>query len=148
MPNQYSDFETGVVINVENDTALVELNIQAACDSCGARFVCMPDGSGKKRLTVANPLHAKIGNKVAIGETSQFLLKLSALQYGIPLVGFLMGIFLFHYGHIAVNGIPPEVSAFIGGLIGLFTGALISRWWANRIVATGRSFFSIYKILS
>jgi len=141
-----ADFETGVVINVQGDNAVVELNLNVGCEACGARIVCLPDGSGRKRLNVANPIHAKIGNTVMISETSQFLLKLSALQYGVPLLGFLAGIFLIYYSGFGFGGIPPEVTAFSGGIIGLFLSAFLSRHWAHHLAETGHSFFSIQKI--
>jgi positive regulator of sigma E activity len=148
MPDNYDDFETGVVIKLQGDTALVELNIKTACESCGARVICAPDGSGKKRLYVANPIHAKIGNIVAISETSGFLLKLSALQYGLPLIGFVTGIFTVYYSGINISGVPPEVTSFSAGLIGLLLASYISRGWAQRLADTGHSFFSIQKIIS
>jgi positive regulator of sigma E activity len=148
MSEQFSDLETGTVIGVEGDCALVELSVQAACDACGARVICVPDTSGRRRIKVSNPLNAQIGNRVAISEASQFLLKLSVLQYGIPLLGFLVGIFSIHFSNMSLNGIPDEVIAFLGGVAGLIGGAFFSRYWANRIAEQDSHFFTICKIFT
>ncbi len=150
MPEIYRDqeeFETGVVTGVQGDEAIVTLNLQQACASCGARILCVPDNTGKRILRVANPLHANVGSRVAIAEQSGFLLKLSALQYGIPFIGFLTGIFLLYFTQVSVASIPPELIMFFGGLIGLFCGAVISRQLADKIAGSGETFFEIARIL-
>ena len=89
------EIETGIVTDLQNGCALVELNLQAACENCGAKVLCVPDENGKRSLKVSNPVNAQIGERVAISESGDFLLKVSAIQYGIPFIGFLLGIFIF-----------------------------------------------------
>ena len=80
MANRSSENEIGVVTALRENEAIVELSLQESCDSCGARFICVPDQSGKRQLRAANPLNAAVGSHVTIIEKSNFLLKVSFLQ--------------------------------------------------------------------
>lgn len=144
-PDQ-EEFEAGVVTGIQGDDALVKLNLQPACEACGARLLCIPDDSGNRILRAANPLHAAVGSRVAIAEQGGFLLRLAALQYGIPFIGFLAGIFIIYALKINLNPLPPELTMFIGGLTGLFSGALNSWKLAGKIAGSGKTFFEIVKI--
>jgi positive regulator of sigma E activity len=148
MYSRHSENETGLVVALEGDQALVELAEQSACQSCGARILCVPDAKGKRRIKVSNPLRAQVGNRVEITEASQFLLKLSAMQFGIPLIGFLAGLYLIHLSGLSIDNIPSEVIAFSGGLLGLAAGALLSRYWAGRMANQEQHFLSIHRIIS
>lgn len=147
MSRDQEEFETGIVTDIQGEEALVQLNLQEACETCGARLLCVPDNSGKRILRVANPIHARVGSRVAISEQSGFLLKLSVLQYGIPFIGFLSGIFLLYFTGVTVAALPPELIMFSGGLVGLFLGAVISRRLAGKIAGSGETFFEIARIL-
>ena len=148
MTNRTSETENGVITSVENQDAIVELSIQEACQSCGARMVCVPDSAGKRQLKAANPLEARVGDRVAITEKSNFLLTVSFLQYGIPFLGFLTGIFSFYFIDLEAIPLPLELMWFIGGLIGLALGAFISRYYIEKLAEAGGSFFTISKILN
>ena len=143
-----AEFETGVVTGVNDGFATVELNLQPACENCGAKVVCVPDQNGKRSLKVANPLHANVGSRVAISESSDFLLKVSMAQYGIPFTGFILGILILYLLNISIAGIAPELILFAGGLAGLGLSALISRLLTQRLAEGNRSFFTVTKILS
>ena len=141
------EIETGIVTDLQNGNAFVELNLQAACENCGAKVLCVPDQNGKRSLKVSNSLHAQIGERVAISESGDFLLKVSAIQYGIPFIGFLLGIFIFYFINLNIAGIPSELIYFIGGMIGLGLSAMISRRAAQNMAESNRSFFAITKIV-
>jgi positive regulator of sigma E activity len=127
MTSRSSEMETGFVTSIQDSDAIVELSIQESCESCGARLVCVPDQSGKRRLRAANPIGAKVGSQVNITEKSNFLLKVSFLQYGIPFLGFLLGIFL---------------------ITGMMIAALISRYFVEKLAKGNSTFFEISKILN
>ena len=141
------EIETGIVKELQNGNAVVELNLQAACENCGAKVLCVPDENGKRALKVSNPLNAQIGERVAISESGDFLLKVSGIQYGIPFIGFLLGIFLFYFLNLNIAGIPNELIYFIGGMIGLGLSAMISRKAAQNMAGSNQSFFAITKII-
>lgn len=142
-----AEVEIGIVTAIRDNDAIVELSIEKSCESCGARLVCMPDQNGKRRLKAANPLKAEIGSKVTITEQGNFLLKVSFLQYGIPFLGFLVGIFLLYSSDFSVNKIPQELLIFLGGIAGMMISALISRLLTEKLAEGNSTFFEISKIL-
>ena len=147
LKQEYDEFETGTVVGLDGDAAIVELSMQPACESCGARMVCTPDQNGNKSMKVANKLGAGVGSKVTIGESTNFLLKMSALQYGLPFLGFMLGILILYTIDFHLANIPQELLFFIGGLIGLGGSAVISHHISKKIAGTEGSFFTITKII-
>jgi sigma-E factor negative regulatory protein RseC len=146
--NQNRELDTGIVTSIQGTDALVTIDTQAACDSCNARIICVPDKAGKRILKAINPLNAKVGSRVVVSETSTFLLKLSFLQYGIPLIGFLMGIILCYILDISSDLIANELIWFAGGVVGLAIAAILARYFAERMVENKNAFFIISRILS
>jgi len=147
MDHRTSESEIGIIMSLQDSDAIVELSIGETCASCGARMLCVPDGTGKRRLRASNPLNAKIGSKVTIIEKSNFLLKVSFLQYGLPLIFFFIFIFSFYFANISILSIPDELIWFSGGLTGLIIGAIISRYFIERLVEKGECFFEIVAIV-
>jgi positive regulator of sigma E activity len=143
-----SEVEIGIITALEDDDAIVELSIQESCESCGARMVCVPDQSGKRRLRAANPIKAEIGSQVSITEKSNFLLKVSFFQYGIPFLGFLLGIFLLHSLDLSIIPVPQELMLFLGGIGGMMVAALISRLYIEKLADGKSTFFEISRILN
>ena len=147
-PARQSESETGIVTAIIDDEAIIELSAQETCESCGARMICMPDERGKRRLRASNPPHAHVGNLVAVTEKSNFLLLVSFFQYGVPLIFFFLFIFTFYLTGTTLWSWPKELVWFIGGLAGIFCGALVSRFFLGRLAASGSSFFEITRILN
>ena len=141
------EFETGIIIGIENDIATVELQENEQCRSCGARMICHPGDSGKRVLKLQNTLNAEIGDKILIDQSEKNQLRLAFMQYGFPLLGFLvtvliMGLFVKN----SIVGIPPEVFQFIIALGVLLLAGLFTRKWAVRKAATDFSVFSMKEI--
>jgi positive regulator of sigma E activity len=148
MTSRSSEVEIGVVTALQDNDAIVELSIQESCESCGARMICIPDESGKRRIRAANLIQAEVGSHVNITEKSNFLLKVSFLQYGIPFLGFLIGIFLFYSSDLTMNPVPQELVIFIGGIAVMLISALISRFYIEKLAEGNSTFFEISKILN
>ena len=142
-----SDSEKGIVTALQDNDAIVEFTLQEACESCGARMVCVPDNTGKRRLRASNPLNAGVGSYVSITEKSNFLLLISFLQYGLPLILFFLAIFTLYFADFSFGSVPKELVWFGGGLIGLLIGAIISRQFVERLSEKGSSFFEISQII-
>jgi len=147
MKGSYEDFETGIVTALDGNNAIVELSMQPECDNCSAKVICLPDQKGKRSLTVSNNMSARVGNQVTIGESSDFLLKLSTLQYGIPFIGFILGILVLYLLNIQISGIAQEFLFFLGGICGLGISGVIAHRLAKNFAAGNQSFFSIIRIL-
>jgi len=139
--------DQGVVTRLENGRAFVSIDEQSACKHCGAKILCAPGQSGERGLMAKNTVDAKVGDYVTVAESGQLLLKISAMQFGLPLLGFLVGIFLLYFTGFNVLSIPPEVWMFLGGLAGLGITSLIARQWANRLAETANDSFIISNII-
>ena len=151
MPNinsQSRESDTGIITSIQGSDAIVTIDTQATCESCNARVICIPDKSGKRILKASNPINAKVGSRVAVSETSTFLLKLSFLQFGIPLIGFLIGIILCYISDISSAIIAHELILFTGGIIGLGFAAMLSRYFIERMVENRKAFFVISRVLT
>lgn len=148
METRSSEDEIGIVTVVKGNEAIIELSLQENCNSCGARFICVPDQSGKRRLRVSNTQKATVGNQVKITEKSNFLLKVSFLQYGLPFIGFLIAIFMLNVVDLSAIPIRRELILLIGGLIGLAIAGLISRLFIEKLAETDSTFFEISKVIS
>jgi positive regulator of sigma E activity len=147
MARSDSGSEKGVITALQDNDAIVEFSLQDACQSCGARMICVPDNTGKRRLRAANPQNASIGDQVSLTEKSNFLLLVSFLQYGLPLILFFLVILTLYLAKVSLGPVPKELIWFMGGLVGLMGGALISRHFVERLAEKGGSFFEISEII-
>ena len=126
--------EIGTVINIIDNQAVIEIDNKDACDSCGAKVICIPNADGKRVIKANNPINAKIGNKVMIKEDEQFFLKISIFQYGIPLIGFLTGILGLKAIDYKLMLLPEELVLFFGGILGLTICGLFSKYMISRLI--------------
>ena len=140
--------ETGKIREILGDIAVVEIEPSEACENCGARIVCAPSANGMHTLNVYNNKHAKVGDVVEVKEPENLLLKISAIQYGLPLFGFVFFIFIFYFTGIHISGIRPELTLFLAGLLGLLISFFVSRFLAKNIAANQSNFLFISKIIS
>ena len=130
-----SDLDLGEVVEIKGEFASVELQTKDACHSCGARFVCRPNDSGKRILNVRNILNAKVGDKVLIDQLGSNQLKLASMQYGLPLLGFLISMLVANqFISSSVLGVPNEIVLFIIGIVVLFIFGYITNIWCRRKV--------------
>jgi positive regulator of sigma E activity len=146
MESRKTEQEIGIVTAIEDGQAWVEIVPQPACETCGAKIFCTPDLTGKRKLKVLNSIEAKVGQQVAIAESSKFLLYLSFLQYGLPLIGFLSGILITSLFSISFTFIPNELFLFSGGLAGLALCAVWGHFQVKKLAETRQVFFSIVEV--
>ncbi len=122
MAQQVAD--TGIVTAVKGSFATIIIDSTDNCKDCGIRFLCSPGSDKEKIITLENSIGAKVGDQVVVSEASNVLLILSLLQYGLPLLGFLTGIFISY--NINIDFKPIELIQFIAGIVGLGIAGLIS----------------------
>lgn len=121
-----SDHETGIVKSVSDSRTVVELQPNAACESCSARILCRPGKEGRHEMSVLNTIGAMPGDSVELDETGNLLLILSLMQYGLPLLGLLGGIFLVYGMDLNISLVRSELLMAIAGLLGLFVGGAVA----------------------
>ncbi|MGC9364209.1 MAG: SoxR reducing system RseC family protein [Fidelibacterota bacterium] len=140
------EFETGVVIDLEGDVATVELSENEHCHNCGARLICRPAESGKRIIKLKNRLNAQPGDRIFIEQSDKQQLQLACMQYGLPLLAFILGILIS--GSIikaSLLGIPKEVWQFLVALCFVLLAGLGTRRWANRKALTD---FAVFRMRS
>lgn len=142
MSNQVSD--TGIITQIDSNYAIITIEVTDSCKNCGIRFLCSPGSDKEKTITLENTIDAKVGDRIAISETSNILLKLSFLQYGLPLIGFLLGIIIAT--QLNINLQPVELYQFLRGLIGLGIAGVISYLIIKRMAKKPGKFFTFKKI--
>ena len=142
-----AEVKSGTVTHTNEGTASVKIDRTDWCGTCGMKIWCHPEKDDEGTIFVQNTLNAQVGQKVLISEKSEFLLKISILQYGIPLVGFLLGIILTYLSGVEIRAFPKELCMFLGGLFGLFLAGVVSYVWARTIADRGEYYCEIREII-
>ena len=142
MSDQVSDI--GIISNIKGSYATIIIDNDDSCKTCGIRFLCSPGSDKDKIITLENTINAKVGDRVAISEASNILLKLSFLQYGLPLIGFLLGIVIGT--QIPIKLQPVEFYEFLCGLFGLGLAGIISYLIIKRMAKKPGNYFKFKKI--
>lgn len=116
--------ETGRVIRLEGETAIVLLQGGESCKGCGMGKLglCKPSGHIPV-LTVINTANARVGDTITIGLARKTQMKGFLLAFVVPLACFLVGSFA-GYGLGKVLSLPfLEV---LSGFAALVTGSWFS----------------------
>ena len=130
--NKYSDHEIGKVIKLEGGYALLELKESDACVSCGAKSVCTAGKDGDRCMRIKNTLNVKVGDLVAFDTSESQQVQINLMQYGLPLIGFLIGLLGYFYILADFIPIPKEIGAFTSALVIMFGFGLITRLWSEK----------------
>ena len=131
--------ESGLVLELEGDFAWVQLQENSACSTCSTKATCRPSDSGMNRLLVENPLQAPVGSKVAVAEKGRVTLKLSFLQFGLPLLSLLLGILLSSQLP-APKGWHPELFQSLCGVVFMLFSGVLGWAWAKSLASSGPLF--------
>ncbi len=120
--------EIGVVQSADHHALNIRFTEGDACETCGLKVVCAPGKSADRSLSLPNPDNLSVGQTVQIEELSNLELHLALIQFGLPLLAFLMGL---GAGIVIPQAIVPK--EFMSFLIGLF-GLGISFFMARHLV--------------
>lgn len=142
-----TEVTSGTVTRVNGSKASVRVEQTDGCDRCGVKIWCHPERDELTTISVHNNLNAQVGQKVLISEKSTYLLKISVLQYGIPLIGFVAGIVVVYAAGLTIKILPDELSMFMGGVIGVLLAGIFSYFWAKRIARKGEHYCEIREII-
>jgi len=143
------DCETATVIAVKDRWVSVELEEKDGCHECGAKMICRPNATGKRTLKMLNTIGAKVGDQVLIEQIGANQFKLTLIQYGLPLVGFLAGILISnHYIKHSLWGVPAEImQMFCGTGMVVMVGFGIY-FWSRRQARSEFNVFRLRKIIN
>lgn len=140
--------EQGIVTEIRGDKALVKIIESGSCDKCGAKLFCKPGKSGAKEMLALNSQNAQIGDSVNIEDASNLMLKVSLIQFGLPLLGLIIGIMGANLFNISLFSFPSELTMFLFGLTGVALCGVLGRGLLKRMVNEKTCFFEVTRILS
>lgn len=90
--------DTGTVIRLEGDHAVIRMKHEGSCAKCGAAALGLCKGGLMQELTVKNSKQARVGDSVKIGLVQGIQYRGFLLAYAIPAAGLVIGI---TGGHVA-----------------------------------------------
>ena len=135
--------ESGMVVGIEGDNALVEMEASKECEACGA---CRYTETGRMVASVSNSLSARVGDTVKIDIEPKLVLAAAALIYIMPIVFFFVGYGLLAW--IASSlGADSEAVAIAGGLTFLVLSFLAVRAIDRQAGVTRRFEPKMYDII-
>jgi len=132
----YSEHEIGKVIEINGNFAILEVKESPACAGCGAKSVCSTGKNGNRFMRIKNTLEVKIGDTVAFDTSENEQVQINLMQYGLPLLGFMIGLFGYFYLLADFINFPKEPGAFITALLIMFGFGLITRLWSEKKAKT------------
>ena len=132
-----------MVRRVAGQVAFVEVTNTDQCKGCGARLICQPEPDGPVTVRAANTISARPGQEVNVHMVPGLLTKMTMIHYGLPLLGFVLGVFAASYGGLALIPAARELGLFLAGVIGLLACGLFARVWAGRIAGQVEAPFEI-----
>lgn len=140
--------DSSIVKRIEGDFAFVKIVDNGLCEHCGIRIICSPHSKYERGILARNPFKAKVGQNVVITDSQNLLKKLSVMLYGLPLLGFVLGVFTAYLLDVSLPYVADEVLLFFSGTIGLFLCSIISRKWLKRISVVAHTLFQISRVHS
>ena len=125
--------ESGIVIEVSNQFATVQIKRTSYCGQCATNKGCgtasLSSILGQKytQVKVINHGNMKVGDRVIISLEEQALLKSSIILYLLPLLGLF--VLALSYEMLAAIGEWPhyESLTILAGLLGLFIGLKLAK---------------------
>lgn len=135
--------DSGIVVAVQGDMASVKIESSEACHSCGAAIFCKPAKEGRQIIQTMNSCNAAVGDRIRITEAGHTLLKVTLIQYTLPLIGFLTGILVS--GYLLTNMIAnyKELLMLVSGITGLVLSGLFVRIILSRMTSLAKNIFVI-----
>jgi len=146
--NQDSDKEIGIIVDKNGDSVTVELVQTGECDNCSGRFLCNIGGNGKRKIKIKYDGQISSGELVEIEKVGQNILKISLIQYGIPLLFFISSISL-SYSLLKTkisDGYPELISFCVGIFVVILSGFLI-KYIFSKISRKDLTMFKIVRVI-
>lgn len=115
--------DTGTVIRLEGENAVVRMKNDGSCRKCGAAAIGLCKGGFMQVLTVRNPKRARAGDSVKIGLVQGVQFKGYLLAYVIPAAGLVLGAVGGHF--LGTYADFPSLDV-IGGFSSFFAASFLS----------------------
>ena len=110
--------EEGIIIKVNETTAMVKTKQMTACESCAEKDTCHSTGGGGSgkimEVEAENTANAQLGDTVIVTFDSTRLFMLSFLLYVFPIIIMIIGALMGERVAQNFNGDPSTYSAIMG----------------------------------
>ena len=118
--------EKGLVINVKDHLAVIQMKRKEACAECRARS-CLA-GMKKEEMIIEaeNECDAKVGDWVIMELRNNSFIKAVLILYGIPMIGLLVGILLGYY--VLYQYLPMINREILSFGVGILMTLLVYFW--------------------
>jgi sigma-E factor negative regulatory protein RseC len=130
----------GIIIETRDQEAVVSTHKRGICAECADHASCSLEAAmGKdvpEDVVARNPIGARVGDYVEFDLPGATELKLSALIWGLPVIGMVAGALIVP-GHISHHFSDPDTASFIGAVIGL-AAASVPAVIYDRLARRGR----------
>lgn len=123
--------EQGVIRNIDNSKMAIVFEQGDACDACGLKVVCSPGKESERMLTLPKQVGFTVGQHVQIDEKLDLELRLALIQFGLPLLAFILGLFPGYF--YPIPGLAPELSGFIVACLLVAGSFFIARRMVKRL---------------
>jgi sigma-E factor negative regulatory protein RseC len=125
--------EEGLVVRVDAAGTWVKTVRSEMCDSCSSKSACHTMGGGREmEVAVANPLKARVGDRVVLKlETAPFL-KATFLVYMFPILLLVAGATAGEWISLSF-GLDSPLPSVLLGFGALAAGLLLMKAQANRL---------------
>jgi len=131
--------ETGLVVSVSEDRALVRVEASSACGSCASTQVCGMTEEGYRVVEVIDPIGVQPAQEVGIEVEGRTLVGAAFTIYGIPLVLLFLG--LVGGQSLATRfGLSPDWAGAAGALIAM-GGGFYGLYRARTYFSERRTFY-------
>lgn len=127
--------EHAIVVAVHGHQAELEIERKQACGLCGKTRGCGVSLVGKAlghhgTVKVDNTLNASVGQHVLLRMHPSYLLRGTAILYGAPLLGLILGALC---GKLIFNQVDTDAISTSGvEILGALVGLILSQWWMHR----------------
>ncbi len=136
--------ETGRVVGLDGEFALVQSERRSSCGSCQVRKGCGTGALSRyfasrvHEVRVANPIGARVGEEVIVGIPESALIRGSLAVYLIPLLALMAGALFGEQMAPQLGFANSEPLSVLGGIAGLTLGLLWLRRFGRRAGRGGR----------
>ncbi|MCF7885976.1 MAG: SoxR reducing system RseC family protein [Candidatus Marinimicrobia bacterium] len=141
-------YEIGKVKKVMGQFAEVEIEKIVGCEHCNVKTICGVKRSGKCKIRLLNVLNAEPGDRVLLKESDIKQIKLVTIEYGLPLLGFLIGLTIsFSLIKDFPFSVSSELGSFIIGILTLLGSGYFANRWSKRKLSENFSILEMKSIL-
>ena len=117
--------EEAFVESAQKGRATVRLSRPKSCKTCK---VCAGPGKNEPFLLAENAIGAKSGDRVKVEIDDSLIAKTTFMFYGVPFLGFIIGVLTGHFFFAKVFNIPyPELYTILLALLLSFLFYMLNR---------------------